>query len=144
MPLPSLGAVLPGFKSQLWVYQLSTPEQTVKLLAYPLLHGLRFHTSPGRATKSTTLWIRREEAESVSLIEAKTRQQWPNTFMCVCERERQTDRDKETETGGWGAGVGRIRERMGEEKERGERRKKRPSKEEGLYLQMKADNPNGI
>ena len=74
--------------------------------------------------------------------------------MCLCVyvsvsgcmyRDRKTEiRDKETETGGWGAGVGRIRERMGEEKERGERRKKRPSKEEGLYLQMKADNPNGI
>ena len=31
-----------------------------------------------------------------------------------------------------------------EEEDRGEWRKKRPSKEEGLYLQMKIDNPNGI
>ena len=91
-----LGAVLPCFKSQLWTYQLSTPEQTVKLSAYSLLHRLRFHTPPPR---STTLWIRKEEAESVSLIEGKAVQQWPDSFTCVCvRRERQTDRARD---GGW-------------------------------------------
>ena len=103
-------------------------EQTVKLSAYPLLHRLRLHTSPCRASRSTTLWIRKEEAESVSLIEAKTMQQWPDTFMRVNERERQTDRDRDGR-------VGRIREngrREGERTEEEEReRKKRRGEENG-------------
>ena len=66
--------------------------------------------------------------------------------------EREADRQRQRWQGGENTREwkkrrrenGRRGERTEEEKGRGEWRKKRPSKEEGLYLQMKADNPNGI
>lgn len=65
----------------------------LKNSVYSLPHGLKVHTSPRGASRSTTRWIRKQEAERDSPIDVETTQQWPN--VCGGEGGAGADRGRD-------------------------------------------------